>query len=242
MKRCKNGHEMSAGNTGSQGSCKICGKNRAREKREMIKSFIGPPEPPRLCKRGHLMTPENAYLGACKICKSNTAKKRYARDREIFLEIDRKYYQNNKESVLARCRKYRHENKEKMSARSKRYYETNKDEANRKRKIRYANNKGVAAESDRRYSQANLEKKRAWTAKRRAAKLQRTPPWIDREDLKLINSIYAEARLLEEITGEKHHVDHIVPLQGELVSGLHVPWNLQILTAEQNISKGNKFC
>ena len=77
----------------------------------------------------------------------------------------------------------------------------------------------------------NPGKVKAKNAKRRAAKMQRTPIWAD--DL-VISMIYEDCP-------EGLHVDHIVPLQGKLVSGLHVAHNLQYLTPEENSSKGNKF-
>ena len=77
----------------------------------------------------------------------------------------------------------------------------------------------------------------AVAAKRRAAKLQRTPAWAD---FRAIAEIYEESARLTEETGILHHVDHDIPLQGEFVSGLHCETNLVILTAADNLSKGNK--
>lgn len=73
---------------------------------------------------------------------------------------------------------------------------------------------------------------------RHAAKLRATPPWADRAAIK---AIYAEARRRTKDTGRPHHVDHIIPLRGRTVCGLHVPANLQILEAEPNKRKSNRL-
>jgi len=76
---------------------------------------------------------------------------------------------------------------------------------------------------------------------RRAAKIQRTPKWLTEQELELIAGFYAESKLREKETGIKFNVDHIVPLQGKTVCGLHVPWNLQVITAYDNLVKGNRL-
>jgi hypothetical protein len=73
---------------------------------------------------------------------------------------------------------------------------------------------------------------------RQTAKLSRTPPWANLDDIRLI---YDAAAHLSKHCGIKMHVDHVIPLRGEHVSGLHVAENLQILPASQNIAKSNKL-
>lgn len=75
-------------------------------------------------------------------------------------------------------------------------------------------------------------------AKRRTVKLQRAMAWADTDAIK---AIYAEAHRRTRETGIPHHVDHEIPLQGRLVSGLHVHNNLQILTGSENSKKRNRF-
>lgn len=84
----------------------------------------------------------------------------------------------------------------------------------------------------------NKAKYNAAIRKRQAAKLQRTAAWADEDR---VQWFYDEAQRLEELTGIKFHVDHIIPLQGELASGLHVESNLQLLTCYENWSKNNDF-
>ena len=67
-----------------------------------------------------------------------------------------------------------------------------------------------------------------------------TPDWLTEFMLSNIKQIYQKRQEISQLTGIEHHVDHIVPIQGENVCGLHVPWNLQIITAEENLKKSNK--
>lgn len=89
------------------------------------------------------------------------------------------------------------------------------------------------------WAKENPEAKAEIDARRRASKLKAAPAWLTREHRREMAALYAEARRLTAATGIAHHVDHIVPLQGRTVCGLHVPWNLQILTAKANLAKRN---
>jgi hypothetical protein len=78
-------------------------------------------------------------------------------------------------------------------------------------------------------------------AKRRAAKIQRTPSWLSERDLKVIKGFYTIAQMLSKVNNEEWHVDHKIPLQGVFVSGLHVPGNLQLMRGIENETKRNEY-
>lgn len=77
--------------------------------------------------------------------------------------------------------------------------------------------------------------------KRRKEVANCAPAWLTAEHRAQIEVFYSEARRLTKETGVVHHVDHIVPLRGKTVQGLHVPWNLQVLTAIENMQKHRKL-
>ncbi len=82
---------------------------------------------------------------------------------------------------------------------------------------------------------------RARAVLQRADKAHRTPKWLSKEDLKEIEQIYRDCKDVQWLTNEPLEVDHIVPLKGKNVSGLHVPWNLRIVARSENRLKSNKF-
>ena len=77
--------------------------------------------------------------------------------------------------------------------------------------------------------------------KRHVAKLKRIPIWLTKDHFKEIKFFYILSHELQWLSEEKLHVDHIIPLQGKNISGLHVPWNLQIISESDNCSKSNSF-
>ena len=91
------------------------------------------------------------------------------------------------------------------------------------------------------YHKDNIERYKAIKKKYKNSILKNTPKWLTYEMLAEIDNIYAEARALSKRTGIQYDVDHIVPLKGKNISGLHVPWNLQILKHSTNVKKGNKY-
>ena len=155
----------------------------------------------------------------CKDCRKKYKKK-----------YKKKYYQENREAFLEYYRKYRQDNREAISEYKKKY-----------NKKYYQENREAFLEYYKKYRQENVNKVRAKNAKRKATKLQATPKWLTEEQNKAIQEVYTHARECEMLTGDEYHVDHIVPLQGENICGLHVPWNLQVLPSDLNLSKSNFF-
>ena len=176
----------------------------------------------------------------------------YEANKEKRIEQKKVYRESNKERLREQKKVYREANKEKIAAAAKVWYKANKDKIAAKKKVyREVNkekirayleaNKDKIVARGKVYREANKEKSAYSSAKRKASKLQRTPHWLTEDDNKWILWHYKHAKKMGEITGIPHHVDHIVPLQGENVSGLHCPINLQVIPASENLSKNNTF-
>lgn len=108
--------------------------------------------------------------------------------------------------------------------------------ANKEKRTEFLNtwrksNKDKLSGYAKKHYEANKHKYREKDAHRRALEVQATPVWVNRSELR---EIYAQCP-------KGHHVDHIVPLKHPLVCGLHVPANLQIIPAAENLRKNNKF-
>jgi hypothetical protein len=89
------------------------------------------------------------------------------------------------------------------------------------------------------WTAANPHKVAAYAAERRARELQATPSWLTPDDFWLIEEIYDLCALRTRLTGVEHHVDHFYPLKGKTGCGLHVPLNLRVIPARQNLLKRN---
>jgi len=150
--------------------------------------------------------------------------------------LRQQHYQRNKDAYRERVRLWKRANPEAVRA----YREASEQtEEGRVRKREYNKRwrlKNVEKERARNveYKSKNRDKQRANQALRRATLLRAKPSWLTREHRKQIGAIYKEAFRLSAETGVAYQVDHIVPLRGKVVCGLHVPWNLRVITAYEN--------
>lgn len=180
--------------------------------------FTGKP-----CLRGHVAR-RNVLNGTCYACASGRIRQQRAADPEKFRAKERQAWADNRESRCAGLRR----------ARLKRIEERRQHDSDR-----YHNDTDRKASTKARavkWGKVNKGKRASIIAARRMAMKRATPPWLTTEQKNEIRAFYLEAA---RRPGE-WHVDHIYPIKGKTSCGLHVPWNLQILTGDENRRKGNK--
>ena len=153
----------------------------------------------------------------CSICKEKLRLRRIS---------DSKYRASIKDEISAYLKQWRVSNQEIIIDYRIKYKQQYQDKLKDRRK---------------KYRVNNPDKIAALNAKRRAAKLKRIPSWSSASDIKYMEALYSSTQRITRCTGIQFHVDHIIPLQGQLVSGLHTPSNLQIISSYLNLSKHNKF-
>jgi 5-methylcytosine-specific restriction endonuclease McrA len=126
---------------------------------------------------------------------------------------------------------------EAAKAAGKRYYEKNRQAVIARAAARPVEEKRrLQAE----YKDRNVDVVRADTSVRKRRLREATPKWLTPAERLQMRDLYVQARKLTELTRERYVVDHIVPLRGESVCGLHVPWNLRVITQDENLKKSNQ--
>lgn len=143
------------------------------------------------------------------------------------------------EKNRAYCRRYYSQNKERLA--TKNALPEVKQRRNAAVLRYYYKNRNTVKAAHLEWKKKNPDKNAEHTRRYDANKRNATPQWLTKEHKQQILDFYKEAKRLTELTGVRFQVDHIVPLKNDIVQGLHVPWNLQVLPYYENIAKHNKL-
>jgi hypothetical protein len=192
----------------------------------------------------HDSSKKDGLSSYCKPCRIKNSNKNSSLNKDYIKQYKAKYYQQNKKLIIPKVKKTKEEKRLKKKEIARRFYLKHKEKISKKNKLYRIqhpgprtqlkqwkiNNPIEGQEYEEKIKNIRLKKKLAKNAKRRADKLKRTPKWAN---LKAIKEFYMNCP-------NGYHVDHIIPLKGKNVSGLHILENLQYLPAIENLKKGNR--
>lgn len=156
-------------------------------------------------------THKSGYASWCKECETDRNKAKYEQRKEAYAVKAKEWRDANKASQAIRVKAWREANPEQTKHIYRDWAQRNKDKVNAK-----------------------------WM-QRDASKKCRTPAWLIESDWLQIQCKYQLAAMYNREGLERWDVDHIVPLQGRKVSGLHVPSNLRVIKSDENKRKANKY-
>ena len=168
----------------------------------------------------------DGYRNDCKECRKRTSLRNFYTNPEKKNAKNMEAYWKRKEKLPNLWADVYAKRRDKSLQQSKVYYEGNAEAIKSRQRLWSKTNRGLANALSKKYKNK---------------KINATPSWLNESQLLLIKCKYQVAAMLNIHGVEKWHVDHIVPLRGKDVSGLHVPWNLQVIPAKQNLSKGNRI-